>query len=557
MLQEDIKNLLSADINAHKDNNISENLMKKLDEFLIKTANVENNISTEVFNIYKKFVPMKQDAPKGMQQELFTAIKNYIKERIDCEAFADALLLSRFLLVKSKLIPEDYPQFATILTNLGQYEMALEFIKSYERIETNKPLRLLTLANFYNLQMKDYRTAIKYYEQYLKIDETKSVIYTIVASLYAKEYGEISLKDQIYYFEKAYKLKPKDRLILHSLAFGYEKLNDKISANRFYQELLQVNPTATDYFNYGAFLISCGEFELGHKYFTKRFETEDENLKYPILNDLEHKWNFKSDISDKTLLIHYEQGFGDTLMYSRFVPMLKGVAKDIIFVVQNEVYDLIKNSNIMDGIKVISSNDDLTKIKYDFHMALLDVPYVLKINSGKMPFAEGYLNINSQKVKNYAEKFIKQSKNIKVGIACSGDKFANYNSRDIGIERFNRILNLEGFDFYFLNKDTTECENITSLGETFEDFTDTACAIKNMDIIISTDNVILNLSGALGTTGLGLFNKHPNFRWYKLSGENLGWYNSIKPIQAEENNCWSTVLSEVIKDLNEYRKIKC
>lgn len=556
MLQKDVKNLLSTDINAHKENNISENLIKKLDEFLIKTANTENNISTEVFNIYKKFIPMKQNAPESMKQELFTAIKNYIKERTSCHAYADALLLSRFLLVKSKLTPEDYHKIATTLTNLGQYEMALEFIKSYERIETNKPLRLLTLANFYNLQMKDYRTAIKYYEQYLKIDETKSVIYTIVASLYAKEYGEISLKDQIYYFEKAYKLKPKDRLILHSLAFGYEKLNDKITANKFYQELLQVNPTATDYFNYGAFLISCGEFELGHKYFSKRFETEDENLKYPILNDLEHKWNFKSDISDKTLLIHYEQGFGDTLMYSRFVPMLKRVAKDIIFVVQNEVYDLIKNSNIMNGIKVISSNDDLTKIKYDFHIALLDVPYVLKINSSKIPFAEGYLNVDFQRTKNYAETFIKQSKNIKVGIACSGDKFANYNSRDIGIERFNRILNLKGFDFYFLNKDTTECENITSLGETFEDFTDTACAITNMDIVISTDNVILNLAGALGTKGIGLFNKHPNFRWYKLSGENIGWYNSIKPIQAEETNCWSTVLSEVIKNLNEY-KIKC
>lgn len=110
---------------------------------------------------------------------------------------------------------------------------------------------MLSLGNFYNLQLKDYRPQIKFYEQYLKIDETKSVIYTILAGLYAKEYGEFSLKDQVYYFEKAYRLKPEDRLILHGLAFGYEKLGDINNARKFYQKLLENNPTNTDYYNYG------------------------------------------------------------------------------------------------------------------------------------------------------------------------------------------------------------------------------------------------------------------------------------------------------------------
>ena len=50
-----------------------------------------------------------------------------------------------------------------------------------------------------------------------------------------------------------------------------------------------------------------------------------------------------------------------------------------------------------------------------------------------------------------------------------------------------------------------------------------------------------------------LFNKHPNFRWYQLNGENVGWYRSVMAIQAEENNCWTTVFSELINILCEYR----
>lgn len=554
MLKEEIKNLLFADEFALDSNKINFNLLRNLDEYILSMSVSESSITPEVFNIYKKFVSMKQEAPEGMKNELFSAMKNYIKERISAGAYLDALFMYRFLIVKSKLSPSSYYDVAEILFNLGQNDLSFEFISLYEQYETNKPLRLLTLANFYNLQVKNYKMAIKYYEQYLRIDETKAVVYTIVASLYAKEYGELSLKDQIYYFEKAYKLKPKDRLVLHSLAFGYEKYGDKVRANRFYQELLENNPTPTDFYNYGAFLISCGEFQLGHKYFTKRFETGDVNLQYPVSFDLDKKWDLKSDISEKILLVHFEQGFGDTFMYCRFVPYLKNLAKKVIFVVQNEVFELLKSSKFLTGIKLVSADEDLSKVKYDVHMALLDAPFVLKIRSEDIPVPEGYLKVSPTRVKEYAKKYIKSTKNIKVGIAYQGDKSANYNGRDIDFTRFNRLFNLEGFDFYSLTKEIVESEKVVSLGDTFNDFTDTACAIKNMDIVVSTDNVILNLAGSLGVKTYGLFNKHANFRWYKLSGDSVGWYDSVKPLQVEENNCWSEVFSELINILCEYRK---
>lgn len=519
-------------------------ILPRLDKLILSNS---ENISEETFGIYKKFQPMKQNAPIGMKNELFRAVRNFIVEKFSKDEKADTLLLSRFLVVKAELVAGDLSILAECVANFEQFDLALDFLKFYEEKESNLPLKLLTLGNFYNLKLKDYKKAIKYYEHYLKIDETKSVIYTILASLYAKAYGDLSLEDQVRYFEKAYKLKPNDRLVLHGLAFGYEKLKNLKMANKFYEKLIQNNPTETDFYNYGAFLISCGEFESGHKYFTHRFSTGDKNLEYPISYAPEKRWNLKSDISDKVLLIHYEQGFGDTFMYCRFVPMMKNLAKQVIFVVQDSLYDLIKNSKIIsDGVMVVPECQS-ENLEYDLHMALLDTPFVLKISAQNLPICEKYLEVEDDKVKVYADKYLNKSNKIKVGICLHGNKNANYKGRDLELSKMQELFNLKDVEFYLLTEDKeTEIQNLIPLGETFETFTDTACAVKNMDVVLSTDNVILNLAGSLGVKTLGLFTKYPNFRWFKLSGNDVGWYKSVRPVQIEDFDCNSALVSNLI-----------
>ena len=489
-----------------------------------------------------------------MKVNLFTTIRNFAKDLISNKIFIEAFVLYRFLIVKSELIPDDYSTIAENLVKLDAKELAQNFMTIYASKEQNKVLMFLTLANFYNLQIGDYKKAIKYYEKYVEIDKTKAVIYSIIGNLYSKVYGDSSILEQIFYFEKAYALNPTSRLVLHALAFAYEKIGNKDKADKFYKEILNNNPTEIDYYNYGAFLISCGDFVQGHKYFRYRFLIDDENLKYPIDNSISKKWDLVSDISDKTLLVHYEQGFGDTFMYCRFIPLLKNFARKIIFVVQDNLFDLIKNSPIIsDGIEVLSDKTSVRNIYYDYDMALLDAPFVLKTTINSIPYPQGYLTVNEQNIENYALKYLKNTSNLKIGIAYSGDKNANYSGRDIDLKKFNIITGLENIDVYSLQVGL-EVDNpkIVDLGKTFNNFTDTACAIKNMDIIISTDNVILNLAGALGVKTLGLFNKQINFRWFKTNGENVGWYNNVKPLQTSVQDDWTTVFSQVVNILSEY-----
>ena len=64
-------------------------------------------------------------------------------------------------------------------------------------------------------------------------------------------------------------------------------------------------------------------------------------------------------------------------------------------------------------------------------------------------------------------------------------------------------------------------------------------------MVISTDNVILNLAGALGVNTLGLFNKYPNYRWFDLTGEDVVWYKSVKPLQCQVENDWTSLMKQV------------
>ena len=102
-----------------------------------------------------------------------------------------------------------------------------------------------------------------------------------------------------------------------------------------------------------------------------------------------------------------------------------------------------------------------------------------------------------------------------------------------------------------LQKDVESSKpKIKNLGDTFDTFSDTAAAIKNMDIIISTDNVILNLAGALGVKTYALFNKSTNYRWFKLEGNDVGWYSSVCPLQVDYTDNWNSVFLKLVNILS-------
>lgn len=465
-----------------------------------------------------------------------------------------ALLIYYILLHITTFLPTDFYKFAYVLAKFGKENEAIALVEVYQSLSTNKKTTYHALANFYYCALDIPEKAIEYFEKFIELDNTNALAYNSIGHLYADINEPDSLEKQLYYFKKAYELAPNDPNFVKSLLTVYEKLHDTEKVKEFYPKLMELAHTPRHALNYGLYEFSWGNIQKGCKFFQERFELENYPVGYPkdVLT-VSNKWNYKDDISDKTLLIHYEEGFGDSIMYSRFLPLIKQYSKKVVLVVQEKLVDLFKNSPIIsDGIEIFSNvNDALNYIGKNayLHMPLMDLPYPLGVDSCFIPYPDKYLQ---------EEKQLEIDNNVyKIGIAYSGDVSANYGGRDIELKEFYSLAKINGVQLYSFQvgeaakalNDVPSDINIIDLGKSFDDFLDTANALASMDLFVTTDNVLLNLAGALGVKTFGIFNKYPNYRWFDLSGNDVVWYKSVKPFQCVTENDWSEVMKRVITNV--------
>lgn len=465
-----------------------------------------------------------------------------------------ALLIYYILLHITTFLPTDFYKFAYVLAKFGKENEAIALVDVYQNLSTNKKTTYHALANFYYCALDIPEKAIEYFEKFIELDNTNALAYNSIGHLYADINEPDSLEKQLYYFKKAYELAPNDPNFVKSLLTVYEKLHDTEKVKEFYPKLMELAHTPRHALNYGLYEFSWGNIQKGCKFFQERFELENYPVGYPkdILT-ISNKWNYIDDISDKILLIHYEEGFGDSIMYGRFLPLIKQYAKEVVLVLQDKLINLFKNSPITsDGIKIFDNIKEALRYvgnKQYLHMPMMDLPYPLGVDSCFIPYDKKYLN-NSKIVE-------LGTKSYKIGIAYSGDISANYGGRDIELKEFYSLAKINGVQLYSFQvgeaakalNDVPSDINIIDLGKSFDDFLDTANALASMDLFVTTDNVLLNLAGALGVKTFGIFNKYPNYRWFDLSGNDVVWYKSVKPFQCVTENDWSEVMKRVITNV--------
>lgn len=492
-----------------------------------------------------------QKIAESDNQEYKENIRAMADDVWDQNLWMSALLIYYVLLHITNFLPTDFYKFAYVLAKFNKQTEAIAVVNVYEGLSSNKRTTYHALANFYYTALDIPQKAIEYFEKFIEIDDTNPLAYNSIGHLYSRLDIPNVLEKQLFYFQKAYSLAPDDANFVKSLLTVYEKMHNVEKVKEFYPKLMELAHTPRHALNYGLYEFSWGNIYKGCSYFAERFDLEGYPVGYPkeVLN-LSTKWNYKDDISEKVLLVHYEEGFGDSIMFGRFLPLIKQYAKETVFVLQKNLIELFKNSIVTEEIQVfedVKSALGYIGSKPFVHMPLMDLPYPLGVDKCFIPYTTKYLQ-ESAPVDFNTDK-------LKVGIAYSGDLSANYNGRDIELKEFSNLTNMEGVQLYSLQVGEASEQlsslnlNIIDLGKGFETFMDTANAIAGLDLVISSDNVILNLAGALGVKTYGLFNKYPNYRWFDLTGDNVKWYESVKPFQCLVENDWSELLVKVENEI--------
>lgn len=411
-------------------------------------------------------------------------------------------------------------------------------------------LDILYKLGYDHFEKNDYLKAIIYFERYININPNNANVYNTLGYIYKQVADKYqNLEKQIEYFEKAYSLDSKHVQILRNLALTYPLIGKYQEAVKCFHELFKLECLTDDYEAYAYLKIQLKDFLEGWKYYEYRF-LRDNCIEYPKIS--KPIWN-GAKIPNKTLLVHYEQGFGDTLQFCRYIEKVKPFTKDIIFRVQKELFDLIKNN--ITGVQVVSSAQSLEEIDFDYHIPLLSLMHRLKETVDKIPSTKGYLNADETQIQEYKRKYFNNNF-LKIGISWNGRKFGN-RYRNIPLDVFYPLVKLKNVQIYSLQKDfgaeqlkdVPEGINIIDLGKTFKDFSDTAAAMSNIDLFITSDNCLLNLAGAMGIPTYGLLNKFSEWRWFLEDGV-TPWYDNVTIYKKQdEYEDWNLLIQKVMQKI--------
>lgn len=259
-------------------------------------------------------------------------------------------------------------------------------------------------------------------------------------------------------------------------------------------------------------------------------------------------------LRNKTIYVYYEEGFADSIMFSRFLPLLKSKCKEVLFRPKIGSIELFKENPL--GATILDTSIGEEELNFDFHTLIMSLPALLQINSEQdIPFSEGYLKSNPEKVNTYKQKYFNRNK-IKIGIHWQSSKCPD-DIKNIPIEYFYALFELPNVQFYSLQKNDRinqlTTKNIIDLSSTFKDLSDTAAAIENLDLVICNDSDMAHLAGALGKKCWLLLPFIQDWRW-STDLSYCAWYKSVKFFKQYRAGNWDDVFIRVYDELQ--NKIK-
>ena len=464
-------------------------------------------------------------------------------------------------------VVEHNPKHAEALNFLGiinmqkfKLSMAEEFIKKAIAI-TPEPYFYENLAKVY-LEMEDSARAILIYSELLKY-MPESFNYTFnIASAY-KHAGDFD--NSIKMYKKAIELVPSNPDSYFNLGLIYNNLSQPEEAIKYYKKAVELSPDdmETRYFT-GITYFRNRDYKNGLQYFESRLCKQSaimtQQTTYPNLIKQAPLWDGKTDISDKTVYTYYEAGFGDVLMFARYLPLLKQKCKKLIFKPQVPLVELFQEN--YPDIYVMKLFDHESIMHFDYHIPILSLPYILGLDENNMFIGrEGYLRALPEKIQDYKERYFNNNK-FKIGIKWRGNTHYEMD-RVIEITSFIKLFGIENTKFYSfqtfegaedLNKIINDYD-ITDIGKTVKNFSDTAGALQNLDLVICNDTSLAHLAGAMNIPCWILLPYNYNWRWH-LDLSKCDWYESVKLYRQKQAGDWDEIFDRMYNDLLSLREIE-
>lgn len=359
-------------------------------------------------------------------------------------------------------------------------------------------------------------------------------------------------------FDRALKLWPGAAEFLNNRGVVLDDLNLSTQALESFEHALRLKP---DYPEVRLHLSLCrlrmGHFTLGWAEYEIRWKVG--SITTPKRKFAQPKWLGTESLKNKTILLHWEQGLGDTLQFCRYVKLVRALSATVLLEVQSPLQTLLVD---LEGASMVVPSGT-TLPPFDYHCPLLSLPLAFKTEANSIPTDIPYIYSDTAKVATWQHTLGKKAK-PRVGLVWSGNTtHVNDNNRSLTLQQILPLLG-DWANWFSLQKEVRTNDApllstqkiIRHFGEQLKDFADTAALVELMDVVVTVDTSVAHLAGAMGKAVWILLPFSPDWRWL-LEQDDSPWYPSARLFRQSAPGDWEGVINRVHAELEKQRPALC
>ena len=445
------------------------------------------------------------------------------------------------------------PRDADVHNNLGLVMQALgrhdEAIVSFEtaiRIDSRQPLARYNLACTLQL-LNLHHKAVRSFDLALELAPGDADAFNNRGnSLQAlNRYVEA-----IASYDRALELRPVFAEALSNRGNALQATKRNQEAIDSYRRAIGIKADYADArFNLGVAQLRLGDFDAGWRGYEWRWARDDhagQKRDFP-----QPQWSGEEEIAGKTILLHAEQGLGDTIQFARFATMVAKRGARVVLEVQPALKSLMSGITGVDA--VVARGDTLPE--FDMQCPLLSLPFALNLKPEHFSADKAYLAAPSGMtsiVKDKWQSLVGAEPGRRVGIAWSGNR-ENVNdfNRSIALENLLPLLATADTRWFSLQKDlrTGDAELLARHPEIVDcrnelvNFAD-AGMVEHLDLVITVDTVVAHLAGAMGKPVWILLPFCADWRWLE-NRDDSPWYPGARLFRQTAIGDWGGVIKRV------------
>lgn len=347
-------------------------------------------------------------------------------------------------------------------------------------------------------------------------------------------------KGAVLAFRRAVEADPNHMQSWHNLANVLRETGENRLAINIYRKVLSLDPDLAEaHYNLGLALMSVGELVQGFREYEWRWKVA--SFPSPRRNYDQPLWKGEL-LKGKTLLVHAEQGMGDTLQFCRYVPLLQRFGGRVLFGCAAPQMGLLSR---LPGVSNVIDADGQSLARFDYHVPLLSLPRIFGTKVETIPAAVPYLTPDPQLLAKWRKIIGKQG--LKIGLNWAGNpKHGNDVNRSMALRDLLAMPMAPGVRFFSLQKDEAAgqlhqlglTDTVPDLGAQINDFDELAAAISALDLVITVDSAPAHMAGALGKPVWVFLPTSSDWRWMEKI-DRSPWYPTMRLFRQDRQGSWA------------------